>query len=95
MQKITKHAEQRLKERANIKSSKENVVQRALLKGKTIENFDNRTQKYLCNVLSAGSQGDKFLRVFGGNIYIFGANKALITILNLPEKINKQIGLSK
>lgn len=84
---LTEHGVKRTKERVGIKGEKTaEYIQRAFWKGKTPEDFDKRTKKFLENTLCK-SRGNN-IRVYGNDIFIF-ADDTLITTFPMPSDVVK------
>lgn len=86
---ITTHAYERLKARANVKGTKcEDFIARVWATGKRISDFESpRTRKYLNNVKACDGT-NRELVVFGNDIYVFTSDgSSLITVLDMPQKV--------
>lgn len=88
MVELTVHAYERSKERGAGKGEcAYKNAEKAFVKGKSPEDFDKQTRKYLENVLK-GSKGNN-IKVWGNNIYLFFDN-ILITVFPMPAKMNNK-----
>lgn len=95
MNHMTEHGYKRSRERSNAGGlhATEARVKKAWERGKKIEDFQSeKFRKYLKNVLEAKGGEGKTLRVFGNEIYIFTISGRLITVLNIPAKLQTMYG---
>ena len=95
---LTLHSLERIKERGVHRGEKGAIqeMERALSRGKSIEDFDDASvRRYLNNVCNARGN-DRFVRVYGGRIYVFGKNdQRLLTVLTFPAKIIRNTNKKK
>lgn len=92
---ITLHGYERAKERTNVNGALKTGerAKKAWERGKEIGDFESlKYRKYLKNVLEAKGGEGKTLRVFGNEIYIFTTSGRLITVLNIPAKLQAAYG---
>lgn len=79
---VSLHAKERVKSRLGIKGSQiEKEAFHAYNKGKDVDNFCPKNQKYLRNILAYSS--GNILKIWRNSIFIFGDN-TLITAYTLP-----------
>jgi len=84
--KITKHAENRAKERLSWgRKAIKRMAVIALSKGEIHKNAKGRLNRYLNKIYLNGSKANN-VRIYGEVIYLFH-NNILITVLQLPKKI--------
>ena len=92
---ISLHGYERAKERTNVNGALKTGerAKKAWERGKEIDDFESlKYRKYLKNVLEAKGGEGKTLRVFGNEIYIFTISGRLITVLNIPAKLQTMYG---
>lgn len=95
---LTLHSLERIKERGVHRGEKGAIqeMERALSRGKGVEDFDDASiRRYLNNVCNARGK-DRFVKVYGGRIYVFGKNdRRLLTVLTFPQKIIRNTNKKK
>ena len=84
--KITKHAEERLRERFGIKrKSIQRIVNRVLEKGLKHKEAKGKVKKYMTELYLKHSRANN-IHIYGSDVYIF-RYEVLITVLHLPSDI--------
>ena len=84
--KITKHAEERLKERFGIKrKSMKRIVNRVLKKGLDHKEAKGKVKKYMTELYLKQEKANN-IRIYGSDVYVF-KYETLITVLHLPSDI--------
>lgn len=84
--KITKHAEERLKERFGIKrKSMQRIVNRVLERGLSHREAKGKVKNYMTELYLKHSRANN-IHIYGSDVYIFRF-ETLITVLHLPSEI--------
>lgn len=85
---MTKHADQRMKERLGIqKCSLSRVEKNALKRGKSHRDFTGKMRKHLDGLyLSRGTANN--MKVYQQSVFLF-ENENLITVIKLPNRLKK------
>ncbi len=81
---ISKHAKHRLRERSSI-SKRQNDL--AIERGYSIDNFAGSFRRYLEKIIDNSNNIN--LIIYSNDIFLYGNNNVLITVLDVPSKYNK------
>lgn len=80
---VSKHAKHRLRKRSSV-SKRQNIL--AIERGYSTDNFTGSFRRYLDKIKNKRNVN---LIIYSNNIFIYGSNNILITVLNVPSKYNK------
>lgn len=83
--KITKHGEERIKERVCKKSNA--VAKKALLEGISHNETSGSLNRFLTSLFMNGKNANN-IKIYGRTVYLF-CNDILITVIPLPKKYYK------
>lgn len=87
----SKHAKQRVKERCGVnKKSADRVAKLAIERGVARENTKGQLRKWLDAKQENSSEGSRIL-VWGDKAYIFSCQNVMITCLQIPAVITKNM----
>lgn len=88
--KVSKHAEQRMRERCGLnKKSIERIAQKAYNKGIKHESTKGRLNKWITGVYFKNTKANN-IRLYGDMLYIFCDN-VLVTVFQIPHSIAKNL----
>lgn len=89
--KISHHAKQRLKERCGLQEkSLDRMAQRAFEQGVTHAQTKGRLNKWITK-LYFKNQTASNIRVCGEKCYLFDRNETLITVMDIPNGLKKDL----
>lgn len=87
MVRISRHANVRLKERSGLpKKSRQRMADKAITEGIRRQDAKGRLRKWLDSIYYK-SPSDSNIFVYGHMVYIVGADRKLVTILNVPSNL--------
>lgn len=88
---VTNHAKERIKSRSGLKNkSIDRIVQRALDEGITHGQTKGRLKKWVDSLFFYNMTATN-IRLYGDKAYIFDKNKTLITVLQIPSDLTKDL----
>lgn len=87
---ITKHAEERLKERCGFnKKTSERMAHRAYEEGITHSETKGRLNKWVTSLYFRNEKANN-IRLYGDKAYIF-CNQILVTVIQIPSSLMKDL----
>lgn len=88
--KITKHADQRMKERCGFNSkSRERMAERAFHEGISHSQTKGRLNKWMTKLYFNNTNANN-IRIYGEKAYIF-CDETLVTVLSVPTELKRDI----
>ena len=89
---VSRHGTKRIRQRCGIpKKSTSRLAELAFREGLDKKEVNGRLRRWLDRDVDL--EGDKFVRLYRGKIYLFSEKKVLITILDVPGYLQRQLSI--
>lgn len=87
---VSKHGTKRMRQRCGVtKQAAARMAQKAYQKGTDHKDVNGRLRRWIDGYIDLTD--GKLVKLYNGKAYLFGKNKVLITVLDVPGNLHRQL----